>query len=130
MSDFDMVKDDEPIKKDAENASFALNQRQFKGHRLNKFTLGHRIVLNQIREPNDSVEFFIWSSVFSLIKSRDEIVDLAWDKTRFRKAVIEWVDTMKQEDFDEAVKLINSIYEEINNSSVEILNDTNSDKKK
>lgn len=130
MSDLDFVNDDQPIKKDIENASFALNQRQFKGQRLNKFTLGHRIVLNQIRELDDSVEFFIWSTVFSLIKSRDEVVNLAWNKARFRKAVIDWVDTMRQEDFDEAVKVVNSIYEEINGSAVEVLDGVDADKKK
>lgn len=130
MSDLDFVNDDQPIKKDIENASFALNQRQFKGQRLNKFTLGHRIVLNQIREQDDSVEFFIWSTVFSLIKSRDEVVNLAWNKARFRKAVIDWVDTMRQEDFDEAVKVVNSIYEEINGSAVEVLDGVDADKKK
>jgi hypothetical protein len=130
MSNLDFVNDDQPIKKDIENASFALNQRQFKGQRLNKFTLGHRIVLNQIREPDDSVEFFIWSTVFSLIKSRDEVINLAWNKARFRKAVIDWVDTMRQEDFDEAVKVVNSIYEEINGSAVEVLDGVDADKKK
>ena len=130
MSNLDFVNDDQPIKKDIENASFALNQRQFKGQRLNKFTLGHRIVLNQIRELDDSVEFFIWSTVFSLIKSRDEVVNLAWNKARFRKAVIDWVDTMRQEDFDEAVKVVNSIYEEINGSVVEVLDGVDADKKK
>jgi len=130
MSDFDLVKDDEAIKKDVADTSFALNQRQFKGQKLNKFTLGHRIVLNQIREPDDSTEFFIWSTVFSLIKSRDEVVDLAWSKAKFRKAVIDWVDTMKQEDFDEAVKLVSSIYEEINGSAVEVLDSDAGDKKK
>lgn len=128
MSDLDFIKDEDAIK--STDAPFALNQRSFKGKKLNKFTLGHRIVLNQIREPSDSVEFFIWSTVFSLIKTRDEIVDLAWDKARFRKSVIDWVDGMKQEDFDEAVKLVNSIYEEINNASVDVLNNSEADKKK
>jgi len=130
MSNLDFVNDEEPLKKDFENAAFALNQRQFKGQKLNKFTLGHRIVLNQIREPDDSTEFFIWSTIFSLIKSRDEVVDLAWNKAKFRRAVIDWVDTMKQEDFDEAVKLVSSIYEEINGSAVEVLSSDPSDKKK
>jgi len=130
MSNLDFVNDEEPLKKDFENAAFALNQRQFKGQKLNKFTLGHRIVLNQIREPDDSTEFFIWSTIFSLIKSRDEVVDLAWNKAKFRRAVIDWVDTMKQEDFDEAVKLVSSIYEEINGSAVEVLDSDSSDKKK
>lgn len=128
MSDLDFIKDEEAIK--SVDAPFALNQRSFKGQKLNKFTLGHRIVLNQIREPDDSVEFFIWSTVFSLIKTRDEVIELAWSKSKFRKAVIDWVDNMNQGDFDEAVKLVNSIYEEINNSSVDVLDKPDSDKKK
>lgn len=130
MSDLDFVKDDEALKERGGEASFALNQRTFKGQKLNKFTLGHRIVLNQIREEGDSVEFFIWSTIFSLIKTRQEIVDLAWSKTRFRSAVIDWVDTMEAKDFEEAVSIVNSIYEEINGTAVVITGDADSDKKK
>jgi hypothetical protein len=130
MSDLDFVKDDEALNERGGEASFALNQRTFCGQKLNKFTLGHRIVLNQIREEGDSVEFFIWSTIFSLIKTRQEIVDLAWNKTKFRSAVIDWVDTMKASDFEEAVAIVNSIYEEINGTSVMITGDADSDKKK
>jgi hypothetical protein len=130
MNDLDFVKDDEALNERGGEASFALNQRTFRGQKLNKFTLGHRIVLNQIREEGDSVEFFIWSTIFSLIKTRQEIVDLAWNKTKFRSAVIDWVDTMKASDFEEAVAIVNSIYEEINGTSVMITGDADSDKKK
>lgn len=129
MSNPDLIKDDEALGNKSAESSFALNQRSFKGQRLNKFTLGHRIVLNQIREESDSVEFFIWSTIFSLIKDRQEIVDLAWNKTKFRSAVIDWVDTMNAKDFEEAVSIVNSIYAELNETSAEVL-DKDDDKKK
>jgi len=129
MNNPDLIKDDEALGNKSPESSFALNQRSFKGQRLNKFTLGHRIVLNQIREESDSVEFFIWSTIFSLIKDRQEIVDLAWNKTKFRSAVIDWVDTMNPKDFEDAVSIVNSIYAELNETSAEIL-DKDDDKKK
>lgn len=129
MNNPDLIKDDEALESRLGESSFALNQRSFKGQRLNKFTLGHRIVLNQIREEGDSVEFFIWSTIFSLVKDRQEIVDLAWNKTKFRSAVIDWVDTMKASDFEEAVSIVNSIYAELNETSAEVL-DKDDDKKK
>lgn len=128
MNNQDFIKDDEAISNQPDS-SFALNQRSFKGHKLNKFTLGHRIILNQVREENDSTEFFIWSTIFSLLKNREEIVSLAWDKNKFRTAVLNWVDTMKADDFQEALTIINSIYDEINMASVEITN-KEEDKKK
>lgn len=111
-------KDDEALGA-KQDSPFALNQRSFKGQRLNKFTLGHRVILSQIREENDSTEFFVWSTVFSLLKDKEEVVGLAWNKTRFRKAVIDWIDTLKESDFEEALGVVNSIYNEIAESRVE-----------
>jgi hypothetical protein len=113
----------------SEDSAFALNQRTFKGQRLNKFTLGHRIILNQVREENDSTQFFVLSTIFTLLKNKDEVIDLAWDKIKFRKAVIEWVDTLDEKDFDEAINVINSIYSEISQSRVEIAEGEKQEKK-
>jgi hypothetical protein len=127
MSD-DYKKDDEALES-SQDQSFALNQRTFKGQKLNKFTLGHRVILNQIREDNDSIEFFVWSSIFTLLKNKEEVIDLAWNKTKFRKAVIEWVDTLRASDYDEAVNIVNSIYNEISESRVEVADRGNAEKK-
>jgi hypothetical protein len=127
MSD-DYKKDDEALES-SQDQSFALNQRTFKGQKLNKFTLGHRVILNQIREDNDSIEFFVWSSFFTLLKNKEEVIDLAWNKTKFRRAVIEWVDTLGASDYDEAVNIVNSIYNEISESRVEVADRGNAEKK-
>jgi len=127
MSD-DYKKDDEAIGA-KQDSPFALNQRTFKGQKLNKFTLGHRVILSQIREENDSTEFYIWSTVFSLLKDKEEVVALAWNKTKFRKAVIDWIDTLSEKDFEEALNVVNSIYNEIAESRIEVAERDKQEKK-
>jgi len=117
MSDLDFVKDDEVLAKNLDKA-FALGERQFKGQKLNKFTLGHRIILNQVREEQDSTEFFIWSTLFCLTTPREKLVELGWDKNKFRGAVLDWADKFVEEDFIEAVKIVEDVFKEITDSKV------------
>jgi len=117
MSDLDFVKDDEVLAKNLDKA-FALGERQFRGQKLNKFTLGHRIILNQVREEQDSTEFFIWSTLFCLTTPREKLVELGWDKNKFRGAVLDWADKFVEEDFIEAVKIVEDVFREINDSKV------------
>lgn len=117
MSDLDFVKDDEVLAKNLDK-TFALGERQFKGQKLNKFTLGHRIILNQVREEQDSTEFFIWGTLFCLVNQREKLVELGWDKNKFRKAVLDWADKFVEEDFIEAVKIVEDVFREITDSKV------------
>lgn len=117
MNDLDFVKDDEVLAKNLDK-TFALGERQFKGQKLNKFTLGHRIILNQVREEQDSTEFFIWATLFCLVNQREKLVELGWDKNKFRKAVLDWADKFVEEDFIEAVKIVEDVFREITDSKV------------
>lgn len=117
MSNLDFVKDDEVLAKSLDK-TFALGERQFRGQKLNKFTLGHRIILNQVREEQDSTEFFIWSTLFCLTTPREKLVELGWDKNKFRGAVLDWADKFVEEDFVEAVKIVEDVFKEITDSKV------------
>lgn len=117
MSDLDFIKDEEILNKNLDK-TFALGERQFKGQKLNKFTLGHRIILNQVREEQDSTEFFIWSTLFCLVTPREKLVELGWDKNKFRGAVLDWADKFAEEDFVEAVKIVEDVFKEITDSKV------------
>lgn len=117
MSDLDFIKDEDILNKNLDK-TFALGERQFKGQKLNKFTLGHRIILNQVREEQDSTEFFIWSTLFCLITPRERLVELGWDKNKFRGAVLDWADKFAEEDFVEAVKIVEDVFKEITDSKV------------
>ena len=117
MSDLDFIKDEEILNKNLDK-TFALGERQFKGQKLNKFTLGHRIILNQVREEQDSTEFFIWSTLFCLVTPREKLVELGWDKNKFRGAVLNWADKFVEEDFVEAVKIVEDVFKEITDSKV------------
>lgn len=117
MSDLDFIKDDEVLARNLDK-TFALGERQFKGQKLNKFTLGHRIILNQVREEQDSTEFFIWGTLFCLVTPRERLVELGWDKNKFRAAVLDWADKFVEEDFIEAVKIVEDVFKEITDSKV------------
>jgi hypothetical protein len=91
----------------------------FKGNKVGKFTLGTRIVMNQIREEADTTEFFIWSSLFCLTHPRSELVKLAWDKAKFRETVLNWSDDFNESDFIEGVKIVDEIFSEISEARVQ-----------
>lgn len=110
---------DEDILNKALDKSFVVNERMFKGQKVGKFTLGTRIVMNQVREEADTTEFFIWSSLFCLCHTRPELVKLAWDKAKFREAVLNWSDEFTELDFAEGVKIVDEIFSEIADARVQ-----------
>jgi hypothetical protein len=114
----DLQKDEEILNK-ALDKSFVINERMFKGNKVGKFTLGTRIVMNQIREEADTTEFFIWSSLYCLTHPRSELVKLAWDKAKFREAVLNWSDDFNEADFIEGVKIVDEIFSEIAEARVQ-----------
>jgi hypothetical protein len=114
----DLQKDEEILNK-ALDKSFVINERMFKGNKVGKFTLGTRIVMNQIREEADTTEFFIWSSLYCLTHPRSELVKLAWDKAKFREAVLNWSDEFNEADFIEGVKIVDEIFSEISEARVQ-----------
>ena len=114
----DLQKDEEILNK-ALDKSFVINERLFKGQKLNKFSLGTRIVINQIREEIDTTEFFIWSTLFCLVQTRAELVKLAWDKAKFREAVLNWSDDFTEQDFMDGVKIVDEIFGELADARVQ-----------
>jgi hypothetical protein len=114
----DLQKDEEILNK-ALDKSFVINERMFKSNKVGKFTLGTRIVMNQIREEADTTEFFIWSSLYCLTHPRSELVKLAWDKAKFREAVLNWSDEFNEADFIEGVKIVDEIFSEIAEARVQ-----------
>jgi len=114
----DLQKDEEILNK-ALDKSFVINERMFNGNKVGKFTLGTRIVMNQIREEADTTEFFIWSSLYCLTHPRSELVKLAWDKAKFREAVLNWSDDFNEADFIEGVKIVDEIFSEIAEARVQ-----------
>ena len=113
----DLVTDEEIINTSLDK-SFVMTEKTFKGQKLNKFSLGHRIILGQVREDSDSTEFFIWSTLFALVNDRAKLISLGWDKAKFRGAVLDWADSFKEEDFTEAVRIVEETFKEIADSRV------------
>ena len=114
----DLQKDEEILNKSLDK-SFVITERAFKGSKLNKFSLGTRIIINQIREDSDTTEFFIWSTLYCLTRQRVDLVKLAWDKAKFREAVLDWSDEFVEADFMEGVKIVDEIFNEIADARVQ-----------
>jgi hypothetical protein len=123
----DLQKDEEILNK-ALDKSFVINERSFKGYKINKFSLGTRIVINQIREDSDTTEFFIWSTLYCLTQPRSDLVKLAWDKSKFRESVLNWSDEFTEQDFMDGVKIVDEIFSEITDARVQISGDSESPK--
>jgi len=123
----DLQKDEEILNKTLDK-SFVINERSFKGYKINKFSLGTRIVINQIREDSDTTEFFIWSTLYCLTQPRSDLVKLAWDKAKFRESVLNWSDEFTEQDFMDGVKIVDEIFSEITDARVQISGDSESPK--
>ena len=123
----DLQKDEEILNKTLDK-SFVINERSFKGYKINKFSLGTRIVINQIREDSDTTEFFIWSTLYCLTQPRSDLVKLAWDKSKFRESVLNWSDEFTEQDFMDGVKIVDEIFSEITDARVQISGDSESPK--
>jgi hypothetical protein len=56
--------------------------------------------------------------LYCLVTPRTKLVELGWDKNKFRGAVLDWADKFAEEDFIEAVKIVEDVFKEINQSKV------------
>jgi len=114
----------EEILEEALNASFITPEREFKGEKLAPYTEGSRLLLTQVRDDNDSTQFFIWSFIYMHIlvkKDKKEAMRLAWQKDEFRQKIFTWIEGMSLNDRELAASIVSSIIEEANRGRVEIV---------
>jgi hypothetical protein len=106
------------------NGSFVSPEREFKGQKLAPYTEGSRLLLLQIRDDGDSSIYFIYSFLFihiMLKKNRKEIINLVWDKTKFRETLFEFMSGLTSADLVEATALVSSVIEEASRGQVEVI---------
>ena len=112
------------ILEEALNASFITPEREFKGEKLAPYTEGSRLLLTQVRDDNDSTQFFIWSFLYMHLlvkKDKKEAMRLAWKKEEFREKILGWITNMTEEDRELAASIVSSIFEEANKGRVEVV---------
>lgn len=106
------------------NASFVSPEREFKGEKIAPYTEGSRLLILQTRSDEDSSVWFIWAFLYLhilLSKNRKEAIKLAWNKDRFREAVLEWLSDKNEADREVATTLVSKIIEEATNGRVETI---------
>jgi hypothetical protein len=53
-----------------------------------------------------------------LVTPRNKLIELGWNKNNFRGAVLDWADNFVEQDFIEAVKIVEDVFKEISESKV------------
>jgi len=104
--------------------AFISPDRYFKDQKLAPYTEGSRLLMIQVRDEADSPIFFVYAFVYIhilLAKNRKSALKLAWDKEGFRDKVMEWSETMSEQDRDTASLLVASILNESNKPKVHVI---------
>jgi len=104
--------------------AFISPDRYFKDQKLAPYTEGSRLLMIQVRDEADSPIFFVYAFVYIhilLAKNRKAALKLAWDKEGFRDKVMEWSETMSEQDRDTASLLVASILNESNKPKVNVI---------
>jgi len=104
--------------------AFISPDRYFKDQKLAPYTEGSRLLMIQVRDEADSPIFFVYAFVYIhilLAKNRKSALKLAWDKEGFRDKVMEWSETMTEQDRDTASLLVANILNESNKPKVNVI---------
>ena len=112
------------ILNEALDSDFVRPARHYKGQELAPYTEGSRLILNQVRNEDDSGMFFVWSFLYvhiMLKKNKREIISLAWNKDKFRETLFEWVSGFDKEDSILAENIVVEIINEANKAIVETI---------
>lgn len=106
------------------DAAFVRPGRTFRGQPLAPYTEGSRLLLLQVRDPQDSGVFFVYAFVFlhqELARDRRAAIRLAWDRDAFREQVLDWAGSFTSQDRDVAGEIVESMLQEASRASVEVV---------
>jgi hypothetical protein len=84
----------------------------FKGQELLPFSRGSRILYGMVLNDNDLVIYRVLAFIFIHMHPRTEIIPLVWgDVNKFREKVLEFRETLTDEDETEAQRIVNEVLE-------------------
>lgn len=104
--------------------SFISPDRYFKEQRLAPYTEGSRLLMLQVRDEADSPIFFVYAFIYIhilLAKSRKEAIRIAWNREEFREKLMDWSESMTDDDRDKASILVANILTESNKGRVNVI---------
>lgn len=129
--DDNLLTDDEPKPADLAR-EFTHPGYSFKGEPLRPYTAGTDLLFTQVLDRNDATRTAVMSFIFiHLQKDRAKLLDLCWDKTKFRIALLDWLEKIAptSEDYVTADTLFVEIRESARKTSVTVIDADHPQKK-
>jgi hypothetical protein len=84
----------------------------FKGQALLPFSRGSRILYGMVLNDNDLVLYRVLAFIYIHLHPRNEMIPLIWgDVNKFREQVLEFRETLSDEDEIEAQRIVNEVLE-------------------
>ena len=106
------------------NGAFVSPTRAFKGKTLAPYTEGSRLLCLQVKDPEDSAVWFVWSFLYMhllIAEDRKTAISLAWNRAEYREKLLDWIVDKTEDDRIEASNLVGSILEEASRGRVEVI---------
>jgi len=106
------------------NGAFVLPSKTFKGKPLASYTEGSRLLCLQVKDPEDSSVWFVWSFLYMhllIAEDRKTAISLAWNKAQYREKLLDWICDKTEDDRMEASNLVGCILEEASKARVEVI---------
>ncbi len=132
-SDTDLLTSDEPSAGDLAR-EFVRPAFAFKGEPLRPYTAGTDLLFTQVLDRNDANMTAILSFVFIHRKNLDRaaLMELCWDKNKFRVALLDWIDSIGLDDADkdEATRLFTAMREAASKGAVDVIPEGGAEKKR
>jgi hypothetical protein len=105
----------------------------WRGLALRPYTAGTDLLFNQILDRGDAPFTIFLEFIFIHIEDREKLIELCWDKLKFREALLNWIDSLGElttADKTQAMELFEEIRGWARKSSVEVLPDPELPQKK
>jgi hypothetical protein len=122
-TDTDLLTSDEPTSEELAR-EFTRPGFSWMGQRLQPYTSGTDLLFTQVLDRNDATRTAVMAFIFiHTLKDRERLLDLCWDKTKFRTALIEWIEKTAPtpDDYAEADNLFVQIREGARKTSVAVI---------
>jgi hypothetical protein len=105
----------------------------WRGLSLRPYTGGTDFLFNQIVDLNDAPFTIFLEFIFIHVYPQKTLIELCWDKLKFREALVEWVDglgPLSNEDKKSAMTLFEDIRGWARKSAIEVIPDDSLPQKK
>ncbi len=122
-TDTDLLTSSEPTSEELAR-EFTRPGFSWMGQRLQPYTSGTDLLFTQVLDRNDATRTAVMSFIFiHTLKDRERLLDLCWDKTKFRTALLEWIEKTAPtpDDYADADKLFVEMREGARKTSVAVI---------